>query len=309
MIEINVFKDEIASKILCASNCHCVLCEETNKASLVFHEVVPGAMKHIQNNGILDRYPDTPIEDRLVVLCRPCAVKIETLSTSPYVKILETNLWNKIPDIKNQTYKPMFSGLLTKVRKMAHMNRFAPEIYLRPEDVAEHSYWVALLSLAIADEYVKTVKIDRLKLLTMSLFHDMIEIFTTDVPTPIKRSTRGTDVFYEKVEKKAGKELEKLLGYHNLTNLIDELEHSDSIEAQIVRVADRVSAIIYSAEEAFLGNRSFNIIIRRYYESIVNTLDDRGNQPAWYTELYLDLHTWLKSTLSPKILDRRVSTE
>ena len=302
MIDINSFKQDIADKILSASNHRCVLCEESNETSLVFHEIVPKAIPNLYDNTGVDPFPNVPIEDRLVVLCRSCAVKIETLSKSAYVDILENNLWNKIPKISNQIYKPLFSGLLTNVRKMAHMNRFSPEIYLRPEDVAEHSYWVALLSLAIADEYLEDEPVNRLKILTMALFHDIVEIVTTDVPTPIKRSTPKTNAFYEIVEKQASKELEKSLGYHNLTDIIEEVNHGESVEAQIVRAADRISAIIYASEEAFLGNRNFITIIRSYYSSVIKTLDNRGHQPDWFIELYEDIKNWLDDSISPTIL-------
>lgn len=57
-----------------------------------------------------------------------------------------------------------------------------------PESVAEHTFCVAFLAMILAESIEEEV--DRGRLLTIALLHDLGEAFTTDLPEPALRSCR-----------------------------------------------------------------------------------------------------------------------
>ena len=120
---------------------------------------------------------------------------------------------------------------------------------VHPESVAAHSYGVAFLCLILAQAVDESL--DRAKLLTIALLHDLPESHLTDIPYPALR-------FISPVAKRAG-ELEALDEITSNLSFADEyrelwldFEDRRTPEGRLVRDADRLELML----QAFVYERS-----------------------------------------------------
>lgn len=116
---------------------------------------------------------------------------------------------------------------------------------VRPcESIADHSYFVAVTVMLLVDALRQEgVSVDGEKALRMALVHDAPEAKTGDVPMPQK--TERMDAALEELEEQI---MERLLPEPQ-RRLWRELEDGESLEARIVKVADKVQmmtkALVY----------------------------------------------------------------
>ncbi len=129
------------------------------------------------------------------------------------------------------------------------------------ENIQEHSHQVAVLAHALAlirrdIFHLPTPEPDRCAV--AALYHDASEIFTGDLPTPIKYYNSDIKQAYKQVERVAGNRLLDLLppalrpSYEHLV-----LEDDPEL-APIVKGADKLSAYIKCVEEQKAGNDEFD---------------------------------------------------
>ncbi len=123
------------------------------------------------------------------------------------------------------------------------------------ESVADHSFGVAFISLMMAE--LVEPSIDKAKVLTIALLHDLPESVLSDVPTPAARH------FPPGAKSKAELEVlgALLQGVPNIANeqwrdWWQEFEDGTSAEARLVRDADRLDMFIQAyVYEQTTGNR------------------------------------------------------
>ena len=133
------------------------------------------------------------------------------------------------------------------IDKLRDITRYqiAPHIY--NETVAEHSFFVAVYVLKLHDFYSFDLK----KALILALLHDYSEIYTSDVPYPIKKKIPELEKLLEQEEQKAYKE-------HCSKQIADwmvEFNNKTSPEGIVCGLADVVSVISYCLHEITLGNK------------------------------------------------------
>jgi len=112
----------------------------------------------------------------------------------------------------------------------------------RQESTAEHSWMLALIAMTLFDEL--KIKVDQLKVLKLVLIHDLPEIITKDIPA-FEVSERQNNKKSE--ESKAVKELFKKLPpkvKKEFTDLWNEYEEKETVEAQIAQSLDKMEVII-----------------------------------------------------------------
>lgn len=63
-----------------------------------------------------------------------------------------------------------------------------------PNNVASHSFNVAVISMAIKDRMFNTASIDDGELCKFAILHDIDEVYTGDLPTPTKEAIRNKGV-------------------------------------------------------------------------------------------------------------------
>lgn len=157
-------------------------------------------------------------------------------------------------------------------RDLAHVTRFNNRPQHFPESVAEHSFYVGyfvLLLCRILEK--KALMVDTTKALQMALIHDMEEGFSGDILNPFKHYN---DKVYNAI-RDVNKDMiwEMFAGLpkdisEELVELWNEEGKGKSLEAQVVKVADKLSLIAKCFEEIAAGNKYFAHIYEREVEAL-----------------------------------------
>lgn len=158
--------------------------------------------------------------------------------------------------------------------RMKYINRWGLMRNARPENISEHSLDVAFIAHALG--IIKNTRfggnIDCDKLVMLAIYHDVTEIITGDMPTPVK--------YYNKNIKTAYKEVEALAQNTLLSYLPEDIRKeyqkvfvkNDDEEYlwRLVKAADRISALVKCIEEREMGNKDFI----KAEESILQSIND-----------------------------------
>ncbi len=145
--------------------------------------------------------------------------------------------------------------------RMKFINRWALMRNTSEENLSEHSNDVAVIAHALALiknlHYGGSVNPERAAFL--GLFHDMPEIITGDMPTPVKHGNEELHEAFLKVETAASQKLlnmlpEDMRAYYTPAFFPEE---KDCEEWKLVKAADKISALIKCIEEGNAGNKEF----------------------------------------------------
>ena len=144
---------------------------------------------------------------------------------------------------------------------MKYISRWALMRNTIKEDISQHSLDVAFIAHALAlirnKRFGGNVSPERCALLAM--FHDTTEIITGDLPTPIKYYNKQIRGAYEEIEENAKNQLLSYLP-DDLKDDYEPLFCRTEQEAElwdIVKAADKISALIKCLEERKMGNTDF----------------------------------------------------
>jgi 5'-deoxynucleotidase len=159
------------------------------------------------------------------------------------------------------------SHFFAHLARMKLINRWPLMRNVRTENVQEHSLQVAMVahSLALIRNKYFGGQLDPNEVATIAMFHDVSEVLTGDLPTPVKYSNPSIRDEYKKIEKLAEKRLINMApeDFHDdYAKLIDHHYHSDDIQF-IVKAADVICAYLKSLEELSAGNREFELAKKR----------------------------------------------
>lgn len=143
----------------------------------------------------------------------------------------------------------------TELYKMSNIWRYTSRLILKPENLAEHSYYVAAnvmkfgAALNLPEEQIN-------KAVRIALAHDTGEVFTGDIPHNLK--------IYSSDIKRISEELEvKLIGEnfpYFKKDFEDFYNNIDPIVTKLVELADVADVIMYINREETLGNRDEDIL-------------------------------------------------
>lgn len=155
----------------------------------------------------------------------------------------------------------MSNGFFAVLSRMKYIRRWALMRNNQPENICEHSYDVAVLAhgLATLSNRQFGTSYDAGRCVMLALYHDAPEIFTGDLPTPVKYKTGEMQSAYRCLEDAAANRLLGLLPaelqpeYRPLL-VPDEQEP----EYAVMKAADKLSALIKCEEELKQGNREFS---------------------------------------------------
>jgi 5'-deoxynucleotidase len=139
---------------------------------------------------------------------------------------------------------------------MNYMVRYGAEVTTNPESLAEHSFWVQIIAFQIAATY--QLNVDYARLAWIAMFHDVAEIMTGDIPTPLKTSALKKEV--DRLESTA---IDKMQDWGLCVDTSYDKSDTADVESRIVKCADYISTIIYSAEEALIGSHSMQSVCNR----------------------------------------------
>ena len=167
------------------------------------------------------------------------------------------------------------SHFFAMLSRMKYINRWGLMRNTRSENLSEHSLETAITAHALAvigNKYFgKSYNADRIAVL--GIFHDVSEIITGDLPTPIKYYNPQINKAYKEIESVAN---QKLLGYLP-DELAEEYEpllsvpEADKELIPLIKAADKITALIKCLEEQKMGNKEFSkaeISIRESIETM-----------------------------------------
>jgi 5'-deoxynucleotidase len=138
---------------------------------------------------------------------------------------------------------------------------------VHPENVQEHSLQVAMVAhaLALIKNRLFDGNLDPNKIATLAMFHDVSEVLTGDLPTPVKYFNPAIQVEYKKIEKIAEQTLIDMIPaplQEDYAQLIDS-QQQQSEEKFIVKAADVICAYLKTQEELSAGNQEFKLAKKR----------------------------------------------
>ena len=170
------------------------------------------------------------------------------------------------------------SNFFAFISRMKYINRWGLMRNTKEENVSEHSLEVAVIAhaLTLIQKYRLNKEVNSEKTVLYAIYHDSSEIFTGDLPTPIKYYNSTIKTAYKDVEHSANKRLLGLLP----DDFYEEFEPiliPKDVESQIwktIKAADKISAYIKCLEEEKSGNKEFI----KAKQSILDEIDDLNRE-------------------------------
>ena len=155
----------------------------------------------------------------------------------------------------------MTDTFLALIFRMRHINRWGLMHNTQTENLTQHTAECAFIAhhLAVIGNCHCGKAYDTDKLAVYALFHDVTEVLTGDLPTPVKYFNEDMRKTYKAIEKVAA---ESMLA-HVSDSLQDDyapyLRQSDLTdeERKLLKIADKLCAYIKCIMEINAGNREF----------------------------------------------------
>ena len=150
-----------------------------------------------------------------------------------------------------------------------NINRWGMMRNMFPENLSSHSWETAVLTHALAlignREFSKSYNVE--KLVLFALYHDVSEILTGDLPTPVKYYNEDIKTAYKKIEQKAEEKILSLLR-DDFKSDFERLQSLTAEEHKIVKSADKLCAYIKCLDELSASNREFSAAEKTIKESL-----------------------------------------
>ena len=146
------------------------------------------------------------------------------------------------------------------IDRMKFIKRWQLMRSVREENIMEHSHSVAVLTHALVsiENGVFGGSVNAEKAVLYALYHEVSEVMTGDMPTPVKYFNNSIHGEYEKLEKLAVDKIADTLP-PELKGELYRYEQADksSEEYKFVKAADKLSAYLKCLEELRSGNHEF----------------------------------------------------
>lgn len=167
------------------------------------------------------------------------------------------------------------------INRMKYIKRWSLMRSIKEENIMEHTQQVAMLAHALGlianKKFNKTLDINKIVLLAQ--YHEVGEVITGDLPTPIKYFNPEIKSAYKDLEKGA---CEKLVNM--LPDFLQEeykqyiMPNEQTEEYKIVKCADKLSAYLKCVEEVLAGNSEF----KKAKQTILGSLKAMKSQEVDY---------------------------
>lgn len=161
------------------------------------------------------------------------------------------------------------SHFMAYLYRLRYIERWSLMRNTTRENVAEHSYHVALLAHMLCEIgnriFGRSLNSDRV--VTLALFHDATEVFTGDIPTPVKHHNPKMLANFRDIEAMAAERLLAMVPPQLLpayTPLISssskqQPDGEDLLLLRMLKAADLLDAYIKCLSELSSGNREFAV--------------------------------------------------
>ena len=160
--------------------------------------------------------------------------------------------------MSNRLISSPFYAYLSRLR---WIKRWGLKRNAHDENVMEHSWEVAVIAhtLALIKNRYFNGRVDANAIATAALYHDITEVITGDLPTPIKYHSKEINNAYKQIEQQAEQELLALLPDDLKTDFESLIQHDKIPEEhlEIIKAADKISAYLKCQAELKAGNAEF----------------------------------------------------
>ncbi len=170
------------------------------------------------------------------------------------------------------------SNFFAFISRMKYINRWGLMRNTREENVSEHSLEVAVIAhvLTIIQRKRLNININPERTVLYAIYHDSSEIYTGDLPTPVKYYNSSIKEAYKNVELSANKRLLNLLpkDFYDIYEPILMPKDEEKAIWETIKAADKISALIKCIEEEKSGNKEF----MKAKQSILNDIKNMNRQ-------------------------------
>lgn len=184
--------------------------------------------------------------------------------------------------------------------RMSDVIRYSGTKVLNKENLAEHTYYVSIIADGIAEDLRQKfdIEIDRYKVLKYALYHDIEEIFTWDIISPVKYKSEQLRQEFERVWNMI---LEEQLISHfewntHISQMILDTHRAyeewknEILENKIVKLADILQAIWYTISEKNLGN----IYLQPITQNLLEILQKKYSSDKYFSDYVVQVERYLR---------------
>ncbi len=173
--------------------------------------------------------------------------------------------------MKKKAATPEQFDFFAFLSRMRYISRWGLMRNTVPENIQEHSLDVAVIAhaLAIIRNTYFNGTLDPSRAALYGIFHDASEIFTGDMPTPVKHFNPNFKRSFHQLEDKARRKLLAMLP----AELAKEYEPLFFFDEQkeyvcVVKAADKIAALTKCIEEGKSGNHEFRRAEAEHFEQL-----------------------------------------
>ncbi|MBQ2767457.1 MAG: 5'-deoxynucleotidase [Clostridia bacterium] len=159
------------------------------------------------------------------------------------------------------------------LNRMKYIRRWSLMHSIREENIMEHSQQVAVLAHALAVIANKNfgTEFDIARVVLLAQYHEVSEVITGDLPTPIKYFNREMKTAYKALERNAAQRLLDMLPENIRADYTEYVLPDDATEEyRLVKAADRLAAYLKCVEEMRAGNNEFKKAMLSIEEDLRN---------------------------------------
>lgn len=163
----------------------------------------------------------------------------------------------------------LYDIMTGKTSRMSHVSRYSATSVHRKENIAEHSWWVAFISMIVADDLLsKGVDISLMKVMSRALVHDLDECLSGDIIRTFKYSNPALS---EEIKIAAEQNMVDLTSGYGVSTggwvrAMWLAAKEDTLEGQTVAFADMATVAFYCRQEDESGNRAIRPVLKEMYE-------------------------------------------
>ena len=186
------------------------------------------------------------------------------------------------------------SNFFAQIARMSFINRWALMRNVKNENLAEHSFQVAVVAhmLALIENKYCGKNIDVGNVAVVALYHDAAEIFTGDLPTPVKYFNDDIAKAYKHLEHLAEDKLVDFMP-REFVDDFRPLISSKAVDPEVKRIvkdADTICAIIKCDHELKANNHEFAAAKKRLEQQLRSR---KENSPGikYFDEMFMDSFT------------------
>lgn len=167
--------------------------------------------------------------------------------------------------------------LFGNMKRLRHTFRYSAQPVIERENVAEHSFWTAMIAMTIAYEVSPNNDPLARECAQKALLHDIEECMTGDLVREMKYATKQI--------RRVIKNVEETFVHHLLIPMGDigsrfegiwTFSKDDSPAGQIVKLADMLCVIAYCNQEKAMGNAELGVIRDECIKLIYDTFIDQS---------------------------------